>query len=82
MNLFNKLDPIIFMLSLGIGFFIVYIFGPRPTVLYQFPTPQNADNLVYQDDLNNCYKYTSESVSCPLNKKLINQIPIQQRGEQ
>lgn len=79
MNFFNKLDPVIFVLSLAIGFFIVYIFGPRPTILYQYPTPQNVDKIVYQDDLKNCYKYESENISCPNNKKLINQIPIQQR---
>ena len=79
MNFFNKLDPVIFMLSLAIGFFIAYIFGPRPTILYQYPTPQNVNNVVYQDDLNNCYKYDSQNVSCPNNKKLINQIPVQQK---
>ena len=79
MNFFNKLDPIVFMLSLAIGFFAVYIFGPRPTVLYQYPNPQNASSTVYQDDLKNCYKYDSNQVSCPNDKKLINQIPIQQK---
>lgn len=82
MNLFNKLDPIVFMLSLTIGFFIVYIFGPRPTILYQFPTPENADKIIYKDDFKNCYKYDIESVSCPNNKKLINQIPVQYKVEQ
>jgi len=77
MNFFNKLDPVVFILSVSIGFFIVYIFGPRPTILYQYPTPQNIE-AVYKDDLNNCYKYDSEKIQCPTNKKLINQIPIQQ----
>ena len=78
MNLFNKLDPFVFILSFGIGFFIVYIFGPRPTVLYQYPTPQNTKEIVYQDDLQNCYQYSSEQVSCPKDKKLIQQIPVAQ----
>jgi hypothetical protein len=77
MNLFNKLDPIAFLLSLTIGFFVVYIFGPRPTVLYQYPTPENENSAVYVDNLNNCYKYHSNKVSCPANKNLIHQIPIQ-----
>lgn len=77
MNLFNKLDPVVFILSLTIGFFIVYIFGPRPTILYKFPTPENEKKIVYQDEMKNCYKYESNKVSCPKNQKLINQIPIQ-----
>jgi hypothetical protein len=77
MNLFNKLDPIAFLLSLTIGFFVVYIFGPRPVVLYQYPTPENEKTTVYVDNVNNCYKYHSNKVACPANKKLIHQIPIQ-----
>jgi len=77
MNFFNKLDPVIFFLSLSIGFFVVYIFGPRPTILFQYPTPENTETI-YKDDLNNCYKYDSKRVECPANKKLINQIPVQQ----
>jgi len=77
MNLFNKIDPIIFLLSLAIGFFIVYIFGPRPTILYKYPTPDNENKIIYQDQMDNCYKYSSEKVQCPKNKKLIHEIPIQ-----
>jgi hypothetical protein len=77
MNLFNKLDPVIFLLSLAIGFFIVYIFGPRPTILYKYPTPDNETKIVYQDQMENCYKYHSDKVDCPSNKKLINTVPIQ-----
>lgn len=77
MNLFNKLDPIVFLLSLTIGFFIVYIFGPRPTILYKYPTPDNENKVVYQDNTDNCYKYSSQKVTCPSNKKLIHTIPLQ-----
>ena len=79
MNFFNKLDPLAFMISLAIGFFLAYIFGPRPTILYKYPTPANTDNTIYKDDLNNCYKYNSTKVSCPVDKKQIHTIPIQVR---
>jgi hypothetical protein len=77
MNLFNKLDPLAFILSLTIGFFIVYIFGPRPTILYKYPTPDNENKTIYLDNVDNCYQYHSEKVSCPTNTKLINKIPLQ-----
>jgi hypothetical protein len=79
MNFFNKLDPLAFMISLAIGFFLAYIFGPRPTILYQYPTPNNTDTAIYKDDLNNCYKYQSAKVTCPSDKKHIHSIPIQVR---
>jgi hypothetical protein len=78
MYLFNKLDPFTFILSFAIGFFLVYIFGPRPTILYEYPTPNNIDKVVYEDDLHHCYRYNSKKIKCPIDKKQINQIPIQQ----
>jgi hypothetical protein len=76
MNLFNKLDPIFFLISFSIGLFLVYIFGPRPTVLYEFPDPNN-ENILYEDDAHNCYRYKSNKIACPNDKSKINTIPLQ-----
>jgi hypothetical protein len=76
MNLFNKLNPLVFLISFSLGFFILYIFGPRPDILYQYPNPTKEDT-VFQDDANNCYKYKSKKISCPNDKKMIQTIPLQ-----
>jgi hypothetical protein len=62
MELFNKLNLFYFILSFSIGIFFVYIFEPKPHILYKYPTPN--DNTIYNDLANNCYKYSSTKVKC------------------
>ena len=76
MNLFNRLDPVVFISALAIGIFISYVFGPRPDVLFKYPNPQNAHTIVYKDDLNNCYQYDPHVVKCPSDKSKVTQIPV------
>jgi len=76
MNLFNRLDPVVFICALAIGIFVSYVFGPRPNILFKYPTPQNASTIVYKDDLDNCYQYDPHVVQCPSDKKKITQIPV------
>lgn len=75
MNLFSKLDPVVFIISLVVGIFITYILEPRPTILYQYPTPFNADKIIYEDDVKNCYKYKSKKVQCPTDPSKIHKMP-------
>jgi hypothetical protein len=68
MQFFNKLDLYWFILSFTIGMYIVYVFGPKPSVLYKYPSPD--ENTTYSDLANNCYKFISEKTKC-VNSKLI-----------
>jgi hypothetical protein len=77
MFLIDKIIPFYFFISLFIGFFFVYIFTPTPKIIFKYPTPDNQDTLIYQDEVNNCYKYKTRNISCPIDKKKINKIPIQ-----
>jgi hypothetical protein len=52
---------------------IVYTTTPVPEIIYKYPTPDNS--VVYQDDVQNCYRYVSKEVPC---KGEITEIPIQQ----
>ena len=72
------IDFRVFLISLAIGLFFVYIYRPDPTIIYVYPTPDNVDKITYKDKANNCYKYKSIDVLCPNDKSKINQIPIQQ----
>ena len=77
MLLINKIIPFYFFLALFVGFFFVYIFTPPPKVVYKYPTPDNKEELVFKDKVNNCYKYKTTKVPCPRNKKDIHKIPLQ-----
>ena len=70
-----------FIISLSIGLFIVYCTAPVPEIIIKYPTPENSDKLIFKDDVNNCYKFITEEVPCPNNKKKINKLPIQRNVE-
>jgi len=76
MNLFKYFDPFYFFIALFLGLFMCYVTSPTPEVIVQYPTPENADKMVYKDDTGNCYKFESSEVKCPKNKKDIHKIPI------
>ena len=82
MFLIDKIEPIYFFISLFIGLFLTYMLTPSPDVIIKYPTPENAEYNIYKDDADNCFKYKSEEVKCPNDKKLINEIPVQQKQKQ
>ena len=41
---------------------------------YQISYPENADDLIFEDDSDNC-KFKTQEVKCPIKNK-INQIPM------
>lgn len=65
MFIFDYINPLIFFISLGIGIFIAYILHPGQTIVYKYPTPQNAGKISYVDDEGVCYKYHSTEVDPP-----------------
>lgn len=61
----------IFIISLAIGIFLVYITNPPKDIIYVYPTPENVDKLQYKDTLDNCFKYDMNEVQCPPNSENI-----------
>ena len=71
-------EPLYFFIALGIGMLLVYSTVPVPEVVFKYPTPANAEKVIYQDDSDNCYKYKAKEVKCPEKENEIKVIPIQQ----
>jgi hypothetical protein len=67
----------VFLVSLAIGIFIMYVLMPDTRKIYVYPTPENVDILLYRDKTGNCFKFDEKQIPCPVNKSLINQIPVQ-----
>ena len=63
-KLFNYIHPLLFMVSFCIGLFFTYSLTSAPEVIYIYPNPHNVQDTIYKDDLNKCFKYTSETVEC------------------
>lgn len=67
----------IFIISLAVGLFFVYITNPDPRIILVYPTPNNIDKIQYVDKADNCFTYTTEKVQCPKDNSMIKEIPVQ-----
>ena len=76
MDILNFIDIPTFILSLGIGFFFVYISLPSIDVIYVYPNPDNIDKLLYKDKSGICQRFSARKVKCPNNTSLIRKYPI------
>ena len=71
------IDFKVFLISLAIGLFMVYLYQPPSSIIYVYPTPDNSNVIQYKDKANNCFKFDPIEVMCPNNKDDINTIPMQ-----
>lgn len=77
-----KIHTTAFLISFGIGIFIVYISTPLPEVIIMYPTPDNYRNYIYKDINQICYQYDMIKTTCPKKKDEIYSIPIQNISEE
>ena len=57
----------VFISSLAIGLFFVYIYQTDKRVVYVYPKPDNVDYIQYKDVTGTCFKAAQESVKCSSN---------------
>tara|TARA_B110000971_G_C19890700_1_gene445170 strand:+ start:102 stop:356 length:255 start_codon:yes stop_codon:yes gene_type:complete len=79
MDIHSIIDFKWFILSLSIGLLVVYLTMPKPTIILKYPTPENSDEMVFKDDVNNCYKFKTTEVSCSAEN--VKELPIQKNLE-
>lgn len=65
----------IFLVSLSIGLFFVYLMPPPHTSIYVYPTPENVDEVEYEDAAGGCFRFDAHKVECDSGAL---PIPIQQ----
>ena len=67
----------VFILSLALGIFVVYISLPPSQVIYVYPNPDNDDKIMFKDKADNCFRFTSKEVKCPKDENKIRSYNIQ-----
>lgn len=59
-----KFNFFAFIIAFAIGMFYVYIATPKPKIVIKYPTPYNANRIIYKNENDVCYKYKVEEVKC------------------
>lgn len=77
MSIFKYVRFDIFILSLALGLFAVYITMPDRRKIYVYPTPENVGVLQYKDKTDTCFSFKQTEVACPKNENEITTVPIQ-----
>ena len=53
-----------FIIAFTIGILFVYLSAPKPRIIIKYPTPYNADKIVYKNENDICYKYKVSEIKC------------------
>ena len=75
--LLNYISLPIFMVSLAIGLFFVYVLGPETKTVFIYPTPENVENILFKDQADQCFSLKQEEVDCPSDDSLLAKVPVQ-----
>ena len=67
----------LFLVSLAIGLFVVYISMPPTQIIYVYPNPDNEQKISFKDKADNCFRFKSEEVTCPADVSKIRAYGIQ-----
>ncbi len=77
MSIIQFINIPVFILSLAIGLFFVYVFSQSKRKIYVYPTPDNVDTIQYKDETGTCFEFKDEKVGCPSKESEISKIPAQ-----
>jgi hypothetical protein len=72
----DKIYLNVFIFSLAIGIFLMYINGDDVKVVYVYPSIDTYNDILFQDpNTSDCYQYKPVSIQCPNDPSKIVQIP-------
>jgi len=63
--MFKYINFRIFLISLAVGLFYIYISDEYKHTIIIYPTPDNTDEYQFKDKSNNCFSYEMKEVKCP-----------------
>lgn len=67
----------LFLISLALGLFFVYVIESPQKEIYVFPTPENINKLQYKDKAGNFFEFTHEEMECPMEENMIEKYIVQ-----
>ena len=76
MGLLKYINVPIFIISLALGLFFVYVYQGEKRKIYVYPKPDNVDYIQYKDATGTCFNVNQSKIKCPADKD-ISTIPAQ-----
>jgi hypothetical protein len=70
-------NPLIFIIGLLIGGFLVYSIKPDMKTTLKYPHPDNVGKVTYKDKNGVCYQYSAEKKDCSADKEKQKPYPLQ-----
>jgi hypothetical protein len=74
--MFHHFRLLPFIAGLLLGIVGIYFIKPQETIVYKYPTPENAGKLIYKDKNGVCYKYNVKTVGCDSNQERLKTYPL------
>lgn len=73
------IDPLIFTIAFSMGILYIYLSDDpnKQHVIVKYPTIYNAGKIKYRDDADMCYTYDVIPATCPVDKSVIYNVPLQ-----
>lgn len=66
-----------FIASFCIGLLFIFVIGLERKKIYIYPSPENVDKIIFEDNAHNCFLLEEMEVKCPSNNADIHSIPLQ-----
>ena len=76
MGILKYINIPVFIISLALGLFFVYVYQADKRVIYVYPKPDNVDYIQYKDATGTCFNIKQSEIKCPADKD-ISKIPAQ-----
>lgn len=70
MSLLKYLNIPVFIISLAVGLFFVYVYSDEKRKILVYPTPDNVNTLQYRDESGSCYEFKEKTVKCPADSEI------------
>jgi hypothetical protein len=77
MNLTKYINIPVFIISLALGLFYVYVTMPDTRKIFVYPTHENINKIQFKDKTDTCFSFKEEAVECPSDPSMIEKVPIQ-----
>jgi hypothetical protein len=72
----KHIDFIPLVVGITVGIVAILCIKPEQSVVRKYPTPENANKLIYKDKNDVCYRYTVKKVDCDKNESKIKDFPL------